>query len=177
MNGKKIENIKVRPERTDDHGAVYDLVRAAFATAEHADGNEQDLVAALRKSDAFVPQLSLVAEVDGALAGYILFTKALVGQREVLALAPLAVLPAYQRKGVGKALVQAGHSRAKALGFTHSLVLGSETYYPQFGYVPAQTLGVQVPPGMPPENFMALRLQNDAPALCGAVTYAPEFGM
>ena len=177
MNGKKIENIKVRPERTDDHGAVYDLVRAAFATAEHADGNEQDLVAALRKSDAFVPQLSLVAEVDGALAGYILFTKALVGQREVLALAPLAVLPAYQRKGVGKALVQAGHSRAKALGFTYSLVLGSETYYPQFGYVPAAELGVQVPPGMPPENFMALRLQNDAPALCGAVTYAPEFGM
>lgn len=177
MNGKKIDNIKVRPERTDDHGAVYDLVRAAFATAEHADGNEQDLVAALRKSDAFVPQLSLVAEVDGALAGYIQFTKALVGQREVLALAPLAVLPAYQRKGVGKALVQAGHSHAKALGFTHSLVLGSETYYPQFGYAPAAELGVQVPPGMPPENFMALRLQNDAPALCGAVTYAPEFGM
>ena len=95
----------------------------------------------------------------------------------LLALAPLAVLPAYQCKGVGKALVQAGHSRARALGFTHSLVLGSETYYPQFGYVPAQTLGVQVPPGMPPENFMALRLQNDAPPLCGEVTYAPEFGM
>ena len=59
----------IRQEMPADYEAVYGLVAEAFATAEHADGNEQDLVVALRKSEAFVPQLSIIAEIDGELAG------------------------------------------------------------------------------------------------------------
>ena len=106
------------------------MIKEAFATAEHADGNEQELADALRKSRAFVPELSLVAEDHGEIIGHILFTEAKVGEDTVLALAPLSVKPGYQRQGVGAALVRQGHKIAGELGYSWSLVLGSETYYP-----------------------------------------------
>lgn len=167
----------IRQETPQDYQEVYDLVAEAFATAEHADGKEQDLVAALRKGPAFIPELSLVAEKDGKLVGHILFTKARVGTQEVLVLAPLSVRPQYQRQGVGGALITEGHRIARQRGYSYSLVLGREIYYPRFGYIPAGQLGVAVPPGIPPANFMAIRLQENAGMLCGTVEYAEEFGM
>ena len=172
-----MDRIRIRQERREDYDEVYQLIQEAFRTAEHADGNEQDLAAALRKGRAFIPELSLVAEVEGQLAGHILFTRAKVGEREVLALAPLSVRPAYQRQGVGTALIREGHRIARELGWTYVIVLGSETYYPRLGYRPAEQLGVTVPEGMPPENFMAVCLQEKAVPLSGEVTYAEEFGL
>ena len=81
-----MDRIRIRQERREDYDEVYQLIQEAFRTAEHADGNEQDLVAALRKGRAFIPELSLVAEVEGQLAGHILFTRAKAGERKVLAL-------------------------------------------------------------------------------------------
>ncbi|MCI8630845.1 MAG: N-acetyltransferase, partial [Firmicutes bacterium] len=78
----------IRKEEAKDYEAVYSLVKAAFSSAEHSDGNEHDLVNALRKSDAFIPDLSLVAEIDGKIAGHIMFTAANIGSDTVLALAP-----------------------------------------------------------------------------------------
>lgn len=99
----------VRQERGTDHAVVYAVVKTAFASAEHSDGNEQDLVTALRDSGSFVPELSLVAEEDAKIVGHILFTKADVGGHTVLALAPLSVLPTHQRKGIGQTLIAEGH--------------------------------------------------------------------
>lgn len=169
--------IIIRQETPKDYKEVYELVKEAFASAEHADGNEQDLVEALRKSDAFVPELSLVAEIDGKLAGHILFSKAMVGNITVLVLAPLSVRPQYQRQGVGTALMENAHRIAGALGYLYSLVLGSETYYPRAGYRPAEQFGIKVPEGFPSVNFMALKLREDAPPLHGSVVYAKEFGI
>ncbi len=165
----------IRQETIDDYKEVYELITEAFATAEHADGNEQDLVVALRKGTAFIPELSLVAEIDGRLAGHILYTKAKVNDVEVLALAPLSVRPEYQRQGVGTALINEGHKIAKSLGYQYSVVLGSETYYPRVGYIPAQQLEIEVPEGFPAENFMAIQLQENAQPLNGTITYAEEF--
>lgn len=167
----------IRQETSRDYEVVYHLIKEAFATAEHRDGNEQDLVVALRKGDSFLKELSLVAEIDGELAGHILFTKAKVGNDTVLVLAPLAVLPKYQKKGVGTALIKEGHKIAKQLGYEYSLVLGSETYYPRFGYLPAEQLGIEIPEGIPSVNFMAIPLQDNAKKISGAVTYAREFGI
>lgn len=169
--------MRIRQEKPEDYEEVYELVREAFASAEHADGNEQDLVEALRKGDAFIPELSLVAEEGGQLAGHILFTRARVGEVEVLALAPLSVRPAFQRQGVGTALTEEGHRIARELGFPYSIVLGSENYYPRLGYREAAGFGVEAPEGIPSANFMAIRLLEEAPALDGPVTYAEEFGM
>lgn len=85
----------IRQARTEDHVAIYELITEAFLTAEHADGDEQDVVVKLRKGESFIPELSLVAEQDGTLVGHILFTKGSVGEIEVLA--PLSVLPNAQR--------------------------------------------------------------------------------
>lgn len=169
--------MRIRQEKPEDYEEVYELVREAFASAEHADGNEQDLVAALRKGKAFIPELSLVAEEGGRLAGHILFTRARVGEVEVLALAPLSVRPAFQRQGVGTALTEEGHRIARELGFPYSIVLGSENYYSRLGYREATGFGVEAPEGIPSANFMAIRLLEEAPALDGPVTYAEEFGL
>lgn len=85
----------IRAEQQTDYEKIRHVVTEAFRTAEHSDGNEQNLVEALRKSQSFIPELSLVAVKDDELVGHIMFTKAFVNETEVLALAPLSVLPAY----------------------------------------------------------------------------------
>ncbi|WP_040328114.1 GNAT family N-acetyltransferase [Clostridium ihumii] len=167
----------IRQENSNDFDEVYSVVKAAFEVAEHSDGTEQDLVIALRKSDSFVPELSLVAEIDGKIAGHIMFTEGKVGNDKVLVLAPLAIAPEYQKKGVGSALIIEGHKIAKQLGYKYSNVLGSESYYSRFGYIKAEQLGIQTPYGIPPENFMAIKLQENAQPINGAMKYPKEFGI
>ena len=169
--------MNIRAEQPADQQAVYDVVKRAFETAAHRDGNEQDLVNTLRDSDAFVPELSLVAEQGGKIVGHILFTKVQIGTQQALALAPLSVLPEYQRQGIGSALISEGHKRAALLGYSYSVVLGSETYYPRMGYVTARTWGILPPFDVPDENFMAYRLREDAPEVSGIVRYAAAFGI
>ncbi len=161
----------------EDYDAVYSVVKEAFFHAEHSDGNEQDLVAALRKNDAFVPECSLVAEIDGRVVGYILFTEVVIGDSTALALAPLAVLPAYQRQRIGSALIREGHRIAAEKGYPYAVVLGSERYYPRFGYLPAARFGIRAPFDVPSENFMAIPLRENATAVQGTVQYAKEFGL
>lgn len=166
----------IRQETGRDHERVCEVVRRAFAQAPHSDGNEHELVRTLRASPAFRPELSLVAEADGGVVGYILFTEVSIGGAVELALAPLAVLPEHQGLGIGSALVRAGHRAAARLGYRASVVLGSETYYPRFGYRPAGAFGVRAPFDAPPENFMVCSLTGDRPT-AGVVRYAPEFGI
>lgn len=113
--------MNIRKEEIKDYKAIYAVVRDAFGSAEHADGNEQDLVNALRKGTAYIPELSLVAEENKKIIGHIMFTKARVGENIVLALAPLSVLPEYQRKGIGIALIKEGHRIAQELGYGYSV--------------------------------------------------------
>ena len=167
----------IRQETAQDHASVYEVVKAAFAAAEESDGTEQELVVKLRSSVAFVPELSLVAEEEGRIIGHILFTKAEVNGQTVLALAPLSVLPAYQRRGVGLALMAEGHRAAKELGFGFSVVLGHAGYYPKAGYRPAGRFGIKAPFDVPEENFMAIQLDPAAKAPRGTLRYDEAFGL
>ena len=169
--------IEIRQENKKDYDEVYNVVKTAFETAEHSDGNEQDLVVELRKSKNFIPELSLVAVNDNKIVGYILFTKINIGKYEELALAPLAVLPKYQRQGIGKRLIEKGHRIARKLGFHYSVVLGSEKYYPKLGYVPASQYGIKAPFEVADENFMAIKLKDTNLKISGTVEYAKEFGI
>lgn len=167
----------IRQESPADFEKVYALVEKAFATAEHSDGNEHNLVTKLRTSDAFVPKLSLVAELNQKIIGHIMFTKASVGNEIILVLAPLAVLPEFQKQGVGSALIKEAHCIAKTMGYQYISVLGSEKYYPRFGYEPAKNFGLSILEEIPAENFMLIKLQSDAKPLTGSIKYAKEFGI
>lgn len=169
--------LEIRQENKKDYAEVYNVIKKAFMSAEHCDGNEQDLVVNLRESNNFIPELSLVAIDDNKIVGYILFTKIRIGKYEEVALAPLAVLPEYQKQGIGKKLIEEGHKKAKKLGYHYSIVLGSERYYPKLGYVPASQYGIKAPFEVPNENFMAIELNNTDVEITGVVEYAKEFGI
>lgn len=106
---------------------------------EHSDHQEQFLVERLRKSDAFIPELSLVAEDEkGTIAGHILLTKLSIENDsetyESLALAPVSVKPEFQNQGIGGQLIREGHRVAQRLGYQSVILIGHENYYPKFGY-------------------------------------------
>ena len=169
--------IKIRKENEKDYPKSYDVVKIAFENAEHSDGNEQDLVVDLRNGNGYIPELSLVAELDGKIVGYIMFTKILISENEEIALAPLAVLPEYQKQGIGSKLIEHGHKIAKDLGYHYSVVLGSEKYYPKFGYIPAINYGIKPPFDVPSDNFMAIKLNKNNTVIKGIVRYSKEFGI
>ena len=168
---------EIRQENQNDYKEVYSVVKKAFETAEHSDGNEHDLVTVLRNSKNFIPELSLVAIEDNKIVGYILFTKVKIGDYEEVALAPLAVLPEFQKKGIGGSLIKKGHEIAKKLGYHYSIVIGSEKYYPKFGYVPAIKYGIEAQFQVDSENFMAVKLNDSIMEIKGIVEYAKEFGI
>ena len=165
----------IRAEKQTDYAEINYVITEAFKTAVHSDGNEQDLVKALRKSTSYIPELSLVAVDNDKIVGHILFTKAKVNNHEVLALAPLSVLPQYQRKGIGLSLIQTGHKIAKEFGYDFSVVLGYPEYYSKSGYIPASRYGIKAPFIVDDEYFMALCLTNNPFPLNGVMKYDDAF--
>lgn len=166
----------IREERQGDENQVYHVVKSAFEKEVFSDHDEQNLVNRLRKSENFIPRLSLVAEEKGEIVGYILFTTIKVGEEKLLALAPVAVLPTMQGQRIGTKLIEAGHNMAKALGYRGCVVMGHEKYYPKFGYQMASKFHIKAPFEVPDENFMAIELvKNGLQNISGVVEYAKEF--
>lgn len=173
-------NINIRTESKYDKDLIYNIIEEAFRTAEHSDGDEQNLVNRLRESKSFIQSLSLVAEIDNNIVGHILFTKCYIVEgkerKESLALAPLSVLPKYQNVGVGTKLINEGIKMAKELGYSSIIVLGSEKYYPKFGFCEAKEFNIKAPFDVPSENFMVIELRKGALSnISGTVEYAKEF--
>lgn len=169
--------VKIRQEDTTDYQAVFEVNKFAFGQ-----DNEATLVDSLRNSMAFVPELSLVATFDNEIVGHILFTKIKIvhddrSETESLALAPMAVKPEFQNKGVGGQLIQAGLHIARQLEYKSVVVLGHKVYYRQFGFDTAKKWGIN-PPFIvkDEENFMAVELINDGlRGVNGVVQYPPAF--
>lgn len=172
----------LRQEEEKDHQKVFEVIEKAFKNAEYSDHQEHFLVEKLRKSDAFIPELSIVAEIDGEIVGHILFTKIKVENDstsfESLALAPVSVLPEFQNKGIGGLLINYGHTLAKDLGYTSVILIGHENYYPKFGYEKTTNFGISFPFDIPEENGMAIALtENGLENINGVVKYPKEFGI
>lgn len=172
MNLKPI----IRQENKNDFHTVFEVNRLAFGQ-----DSEARLVELLRRSEAFVPELSLVATWENTIVGHILFTKIKIvhddkGETESLALAPMAVTPAFQKQGVGSLLIKHGLDKARQLHYRSVIVLGHEHYYPKFGFEPAGKWGIQSPYDVPKNVFMALELVTDGlTGISGLVKYPKEF--
>jgi predicted N-acetyltransferase YhbS len=174
--------INIRKETPADYAQVIELTGKAFESLEISDHNEGKLVERLRKSPNFIEDLSLVAELNGQVIGHILFTPIVIenGPKkfESLVLAPVSVLPEFQKMGIGSQLINAGHQKAIDLGFKSAILLGHPEYYPRFGYKPASTWGIKTHYELPSDDvFMAVELTNGAlTGISGMVVFPPEFG-
>ena len=176
-----LASISVRQEVPADHQAVSVLIEEAFRKEKMSDHQEHLLVERLRNSASFVPALSLVAEVEGKIVGHILLTRIKIrNDREVfdsLALAPVSVLPDYQRGGIGGRLIEHAHRNARSLNYSSVVVLGHADYYPRFGYQRADRFGITLPFDVPKENCLAIELtEGGLNGVCGEVVYSEEFG-
>lgn len=173
-------NINIRQETEKYYKLSETVVEKAFKNAEHSDHKEQFLVAKLRRSDVFIPELSLVVEIDKKIVGHIMLTKLLIedGKNKYmsLALAPISILPEYQSRGIGSKLINESLRIAKELGFKSVIVIGHEKYYPRFGFKPASIWGIKAPFDIPDEVFMALELEyKSLEGVTGIVVYSKEF--
>ena len=170
-----MSTINIRPETPADIPAIYAVNRVAF------DGEaEPRLVDAIRLSENFIPELSLVAEADGQVVGHILFSRISIqtetGPIPALSLAPMAVLPEYQNRGLGSALVRHGLEQCRRLGNSIVIVLGHPGYYPRFGFSAALASALEGPYGDVGEAWMALELVPEAlDGVRGRVVFPPAF--
>lgn len=160
-------NIVIRSENEKDYHRVEEITRIAFLYPERIERGqigcpyEHWMVNELRRRDGIL-SLSLVATVDETIVGHIICSNAEVrsqnGITPVLNMGPISVLPECQRKGVGKALINAMIDKATQLGYGAILFFGRPEYYPQFGFKEASTFGVTDSEGYNYPSFMGMEL-------------------
>jgi len=162
----------IREERPGDAEAIRRVNLAAFDTT-----TEADLVDALRRHAA--PVVSLVAEDGPGIVGHIMFSPVTLESGcslTLMGLAPMAVVPARQRQGIGSRLVVEGLERCRRMHAAAVVVLGHAEYYPRFGFVPASRLSLRCEYDVPDDVFMVRELHEGAlKGLSGTIRYHPVF--
>lgn len=151
----------IRTETSSDFGAVFQLNYYAFGNRE----DESRLIERIRVSEQFIPELSIVAEIDKEIVGHVMLSKAIVRERDketnVIVLAPIAVKPALQKQGIGRKLIEEGISRCKALGYGLVLLIGHPDYYPRLGFQPARQHGLELTQfDVPDDVFMVVEVEG-----------------
>jgi putative acetyltransferase len=167
---KMAQNILIRDEKNTDFAIISEITIEAFKSMEISNHTEQFIIEALRSAKALT--VSLVAEVNGLVVGHIAFSPVIMsdGTKDWYSLGPVSVHPEFQRKGIGKALIQEGLSRLKNLKAKGCCLVGHPQYYRQFGFKNVEGL---VHEGIPQEVFFALSFDENIPQ--GNVTFHEGF--
>ncbi|MEP6489384.1 N-acetyltransferase [Microcoleus vaginatus GB2-A3] len=165
----------IRTEKPEDLEAVRQVNIAAFGRE-----NEANLVDRLR---GIASTFSFVALPSDRIVGHILFSPVVVEGKcssnlSILGLAPVAVLPEYQRQGIGTLLIQQGLEECRRSGFHAVVVLGHPDFYSRFGFIPASRKSLKCEYDVPDEAFMVLELESGTLEDCsGTVKYRSEFSL
>lgn len=173
--------LRLRTETPADYRAVEELTREAFWNHFGPGCNEHYLAHLLRDEDCFIRELDFVAEAEGKIVGSIMYTEAVLAGDDqanypVLTFGPLAVLPAFQGRGVGGALVEHTKQLAAKQGHHAILIYGDPAYYRRFGFVPAETFGIGSSDDFFADALQALELRPGALSGCaGRFVEAPAF--
>jgi putative acetyltransferase len=167
--------ITIRPEKPEDYQRIFEINKKAFKGEAEA-----RLVGKLRNTKGFIPGFSLVAVKDGKVVGHILFSiiriKTDTESIPVLSLAPMAVLPEYQKQGIGSRLVREGLKKCQESGYKAIILVGHHDFYPRFGFSQASRKGLKLPFDVPGEAFMMYEIVPQAlKGISGEVEYPPEF--
>lgn len=168
----------LRREQAGDESAIAAVQAAAFRRpdAPHTAPPEVALVADLRASAAWIPALSVVAVVEGVVAGHVVCSRATIaGTIPVLGLGPLGVAPNLQRRQIGTALMHGIVAAADALDERLIALLGNVAYYERFGFTPASSHGIVAPHDWYGENFQVRPLACATGLEQGLFEYAPAF--
>jgi putative acetyltransferase len=169
-----MQPIKVRAEVAGDFNAI-DVVNLSAFEGEA----EAQLVGELRKSSGFIPDLSLVAELNGRIVGHVVLSKVKLksasGESEILALGPMSVVPSQSHRGIGSELIDAAVARAKPLCYTAIVVAGHPEYYERFGFKPASDWGVNCNLSIPGDALTAMELVDGSLSSGGEVQYPDIF--
>jgi putative acetyltransferase len=163
----------IRQETPEDTAAIRHVNEEAFGQKEEA-----EIIEKLRSRGMLM--ISLVAVQHNEIVGHIAFSPVQIESEhssfDAISLAPMSVLPAYQRKGIGSQLVRAGLDECRSLGHEIVVVLGHPDYYPRFGFIPAKPKGIDCEFQVPDEAWMILELKEGALAgRRGIVRFQPEF--
>ncbi len=165
--------MEIQEERAGDIEFIRRVNEEAFERSDEA-----DLVDALRRdADPFI---SLVALDGDAVVGHIVFTAMTLADASeslrIAGLAPMAVAPSHQNRGIGSKLVEAGLARCRDSGFQAVAVLGHPEFYPRFGFLPASSFGLRSEYDVPDEVFMAMELEEKAlDGVSGLLRYHAAF--
>jgi len=149
----------IRAEKSEEVLKIREIHMKAFNAEAEA-----NLVEALRRSK--IPLISLVAEENNEPVGHILFSPATLEDNKskisIAGLAPMAVLPAYQKRGIGSALIEEGLRHCREIGYDAVVVLGYPEYYQRFGFVPSVKYGIKSQYKVPEDVFMVKELNRGA---------------
>ena len=160
----------IRPEAPSDIQSISEVTIAAFNTLEISQHTEQFVINALRQANVLT--ISLVAEIFGKIVGHIAFSPITIsdGTKDWYGLGPVSVLPEYQKKGIGKALIYEGLNRLKKMGAKGCMLVGHPEYYIKFGFKHIPGLFHE---GVPPEVFFVLPFSSEIPQ--GKVEFHESF--
>lgn len=162
----------IRPERAGDEDPIRLVETAAFGRELEA-----RIVDDVRASPAFIPDLSLVAEDDGAVVGHVLISRGRVepSGEAIFLLGPIGVVPERQGEGIGRVLMDAALEGARRLGAPCVALIGDPALYERFGFVQADPIGILPPAGWPSRPFQVAVLDGDAELPQGRVAFSDAF--
>jgi len=175
---KEREAILIRPEEPRDFTAIREIHQLCFGRE-----NEAALVEKIRGTRDFIPSLSLVADIEGRAVGHALFSRVSIRppdprlpEEAGLALAPLAVHPDFRNRGIGSELLTQGLKASRQHGYSLVVVVGEQSYYSRFGFVPARPKGLEVSFPVPDKGFLVAEVvPRPGPGPKGTIRFPPAF--